>query len=199
MASRGINKLTPPWGTVGFNKETHKLFKNVSTPIATGVTWNVEIYGYRIAGSDEVHIVILHSGQLDKVTWSSNHAIFGLLVWSLKGHSMLHLPREGDSSNPAVISFHENVNLMDGNDDVFPYTLELEDQWVSETKTVIHHVSNLNYKFGPVGIDPVVYNQPLFGLTQFKLPGGTETQYAIIFNIAGTSLTKTIYFNLPKE
>ncbi|KAJ7125820.1 hypothetical protein C8R43DRAFT_958289 [Mycena crocata] len=213
MAPRRVNNLTPPWGTVGFHKETKNIFTNENEEgpgVVRGVTWNADIYGYRIAGSDEVQIIILHSGLIGELYGSLATVGTPFEIRCSGGvHSILQLPRDCDPENPAVIRLSENVNLTDGNHNVFTHTLEFEDQWnyPEETTMSVWPVDAAACRFGPVTPyvwspeGPIgVYGHPLFGLTQFKIPGSRTTQYAITFSIIGRphSIKKTVYFRLPQ-
>ncbi|KAJ7125833.1 hypothetical protein C8R43DRAFT_709875 [Mycena crocata] len=202
MATQRINLLTPPAGTRGFRKETRNLFSGVEANGAKGVTWNVEIYGYRIANTDEVHIIILHSGRIDELSWSSDAPFFKVNFSSIIPTYTLHLPREGDLSNPVEIYFHEKINLWAENSDRFQHDLGFEDQWSysPRTKLVVRPTSDHAYRFGPLA-EPgsKVHSQPLFGFTHFKLAKSTSTQYIFRFTIEGTSHKHTAYFNLPSK
>ncbi|KAJ7125822.1 hypothetical protein C8R43DRAFT_1135138 [Mycena crocata] len=149
--------------------------------------------------SDDVYIIILHSGFLRKL-WAGMTPLFQVSCSGSVQPPILHQPPEGHV-NPSVISFRETVNLVDTNDDAFPHSLEFEAQWHHSAylKNLFRYHSSKAYRFGPITVthNDFLVNQPLMGFTRFKIAGNGKTDFAIEFSLVGTSFKKTVNFKLP--
>jgi len=94
--------LTPPVGTVGFMNQMYKIYDT---------DWTADVYAYRHAKSNDVTVIVLHSG-LCKAT--ENFAVYATPVNASKSHS--HYPVSYDSEVGGKYSYHisytRDINMI---------------------------------------------------------------------------------------
>lgn len=113
--TRVVKKLTPPYGTKGFSNEVYQ--------VATD--WILDVYAYRHANSNNVTVIVLHSGSTSAPV---TRALFSLWTTPETAHKF-HYPTAydsqlGDGEYSYHISYTHLINMI-GPDGKNPIPVEL--------------------------------------------------------------------------
>ncbi|KAF9047229.1 hypothetical protein BDP27DRAFT_1434392 [Rhodocollybia butyracea] len=110
-----VKKLTPPYGTQGFSNQIYRV---------VNTDWMLDVYAYRHANSDDVTVIVLHSGS----TPSEPNNNTGFTFWTTTDYRF-HYPTGYDADlGDGKFSYHINyavdINMM-GSDGRNPIAVPL--------------------------------------------------------------------------
>jgi len=109
-----VKKLTPPFGTKGFSNEVYQV---------NGTDWILDVYAYRHANSNNVTVIVLHSGSISGIMVSC-------ILWTTPAtaHKFQYPTRHdselGDGQYSYHIDYTHNINMI-GPDGRNPIPIEL--------------------------------------------------------------------------
>ncbi|KAF9061861.1 hypothetical protein BDP27DRAFT_1428503 [Rhodocollybia butyracea] len=113
--TRVVKKLTPPYGTKGFSNEVYQV----------GTDWILDVYAYRHANSNNVTVIVLHSGSTPATVTLASFSLWTTPETAHKFHYPTAYDSQlGDGEYSYHISYTHLINMI-GPDGKNPIPVEL--------------------------------------------------------------------------
>ncbi|KAF9059056.1 hypothetical protein BDP27DRAFT_1371895 [Rhodocollybia butyracea] len=95
-------QLNPPFGTKGFSNQTYKV---------AGTDWNLNVYAYRHANSNDVTLIVLHSGSISgamnlSVLWTTPATAYKFQ------YPVTYDSKLGDDRYSYTIDYTNSINMI---------------------------------------------------------------------------------------